>query len=166
MTSSLLAFALVAMSQLAPGRDHTELATAIVDAVEDGSPFFRNDPDRTRTLSLALAVAFRESTFRNDAIGDDGRSHCAFQIHLPGKTRTSEGWTGDDLRADVTKCVTVAFRMLRQSIRVDREHPIAFYARGPRYQSERARSISRDRVALAKRIHAAATAALAKEDGS
>ncbi len=39
--------------------------------------------------------------------------------------------------------------MLRDSRRMDPKNPIAFYARGPKYKSEEAQRISRDRMALA-----------------
>jgi hypothetical protein len=163
---SVLSFVLAAANILAPGRDHSELGTAIAAALDESAPFFADDADRTKSAALAVAIAFRESSLNNDAIGDHGRSHCAFQIHLPGKSKTAEGWTGEDLRADVNRCVSVAFRMLRESIHVDRQHPVAFYARGPRRKTEEARRISRDRVALARRIHAVATAALAAESST
>lgn len=163
---NILPYVLRAMSLAAPERDHTELATAIADRVEAEAPLFKGDTDKERTVDIMLAVSFRESTHRNDAVGDHGQSFCAFQIHLPGGAKTSEGWTGDDLRSDANRCVAVAFRMLRQSIRIDADHPLAFYARGPRYRTEEARRLSRDRVALARRIRAATLAALAAESSS
>lgn len=164
--TSVLPLVLVAMGHLDPAHDHTPLGTAIANAVDAGQPLFADDATKTRTASLAVAIAFRESSLRNDAVGDHGLSHCAFQIHLPGDAKTAEGWTGEDLRADPNRCVTVAFRMLRQSIRIDRENPLAFYARGPGWKTEAARRLSRDRVALARRIHATALAAIAKDSSS
>lgn len=161
---SVLPFVLAVANIVAPGRDHSELAGAIADAIDESAPFFAADASKTKSAAFAVAIAFRESSLTNDVLGDHGQSACAYQIHLPGKATTTEGWTKDDLRADASKCVTVAFRMIRQSIRIDREHPVAFYARGPGWRSETARRLSNDRVALARRLHAAALVALAKEE--
>lgn len=138
-----LAWILAAMALLAPGRDHTELATAIAERVDADRPLFKDDDDRHRTAALLVAVAFRESSLRLDAVGDHGRSFCAFQIHV------SSGGTRD-LLTDADACVGHAVEMIRQSIRIDPSHPLAFYARGPRWRSAEARRISDDRVALAK----------------
>lgn len=164
--ATILPFVLLAMSTVAPERDHTELGTAIATVIDEQPPLFKDDASKTRTAAFAVAVAFRESSLRNGAVGDHGRSFCAYQIHLPGRTTTPEGWSGEDLLADVNHCVSVGFHMLRQSIRIDGEHPLAFFARGPAWRSDVARRLSRDRVALAKRIHAAAIAALAKASSS
>jgi len=145
MPSPLLAFVLTAMTSLAPGRDHFDLAQAITSEVEAGAPLFDRDEDRTRTASLVVAVAFRESTFRNDAIGDNNRSVCSMQIF--GGSR--------DLLTDPAKCIRTGLAMLRTSVRIDRLNPIAFYARGPRFTSETAKRISRDRMALADRVRTA-----------
>ena len=147
---TLLAFVMTAMAYLAPGRDHYELASAIAAELEEAAPLFANDDDRTKTAALIVAVAFRESTFRNDAVGDDGHSVCAFQIYDGPRT----------LLEDARACVRTGVGMLRVSARVDRLNPIAFYARGPRFATEQAKRISRDRVALAERVRTAATKAL------
>jgi hypothetical protein len=162
--TSILPLAMRAIALLDPAHDNTELADAIATIVDDHRPLLANDEDKSRTVALMVAVAYRESTFRNDAIGDRGESHCAYQIHLPGNAKTFEGWTGDDLRSDVNKCAAVAFRMLQQSVRVDRANPVAFYARGPNWRSEAAQRISRDRVALSKRLLAEAIAALSGDE--
>jgi len=161
--STVLPFVLAAMNSIAPARDHAELGNAIAVVVDDHRALIPGDDDKTQTAALLVAVAYRESTLSNDAIGDNGTSHCAFQINLPGTARTIEGWSGSDLRSDPSKCVGVAFRMLVQSARIDPRAPIAFYARGPRWKGDVAQRISRDRVALSRRIHADALVALAKE---
>jgi len=119
------------MVGLAPGRDVNELAWAVaVNA-------------RSETEAAVLtAVAFRESSLRNDVTGDGGHSVCAMQIYDGPKT----------LLEDPIACVARGAKMLRASRRVDPENPIAFYARGPRWRSEEAKRISRDRMALAKRL--------------
>lgn len=135
-------FVLMAMGALAPDRDHSDLADAITTVVESERPLFASDEDHLRTASLMVAIAFRESSFRNDAVGDHGRSVCAFQIH----------GGSHELLEDPVACVKVAFRMLRESVHIDRENPVAFYCRGPRYQSDEARRLSRDRMRLARRL--------------
>ncbi len=117
------------MGLLAPGRDHSELASAIANVATSETE-----------AAVLTAVAFRESTFTNGAVGDSGHSVCAFQIYDGPKS----------LLDDPTACVQRAAVMLRQSLRADPENPVAFYARGPRYKTEEARRISRDRMALAK----------------
>jgi len=121
---------------------HGALATAItIVSLEDG-PLFANDPDLERTAALLVAVAFRESSLTTSITGDGGRSVCAMQIYDGAKT----------LNDDPIACVRTGYRMLKTSIRVDRTNPVAFYARGPRFASEEARRISRDRMALARSL--------------
>lgn len=155
--STLFAWVLAASSVLAPQRTHDRLAAAITSRAEAEAPLFKDDDDRKRTTALLVAMAFRESSLRESAVGDHvgGKptSFCAFQLHLPGGTKSAEGWTGEDLANDPEKCVTAALRLLRASIRACPKHPIAWYASGPAgCDSERAQRISRDRMALAQRL--------------
>ncbi len=120
------------MSGLAPDVDHYALAWAIASQVHGAAE-----------AALVTAIAFRESTFDNAAIGDHGRSFCALQIHA------SSGGTVA-LTEDVGACVAAGLAILRQSVRVDRAHPVAFYARGPRWEGLEARRLSDDRVRIAK----------------
>lgn len=162
-----LFFTLLAMfTKLVPSEDpiarHGLLATATATALLLEEPLYANDDDRTKTAALVAAVEFRESTFRHDARGDcdkrdvngkcitPARSFCAMQIH------DSAGGTAA-LIDDPVLCVRTGIRLLRQSIRADRAHPIAFYARGPRgleggSAREEAVRISDDRVAISKRL--------------
>ncbi len=57
-----------------------------------------------------------------------------------------------ELLTDPIACVAKGAVMLRESRRIDPSNPIAFYARGPRYESDEARRISRDRMAIAARL--------------
>lgn len=140
---------LVMMMKLVPTDQpiyrHGYLALATVTALLEEEPLYANDDDRTKTAALVVAVEFRESSLKHDAIGDGGHSYCAMQIH------DSSGG-GEALIDDPVACVKKGIRMLRQSIRIDRAHPVAFYARGPRYQSDKAKSISDDRVRLAAKL--------------
>lgn len=77
------------------------------------------------------------------------------QINLPNGARTEEGWTGEDLVEDPVKCVTVGFRMLRNSMRMCPSHPVAFYAEGVDKRacsSARAQRISNDRMFIAQKL--------------
>ncbi len=155
--TTLLAWVLAASTTLVPGRSHDDLASAIATRVEAEQPLFKGDTDRLKTASLLLAISFRESTLRADAVGDmkhgKATSFCAFQINLPFGKKTAEGWTGDDLVQDPDKCVTAAMHMIRVSMKICPEHPLAFYAEGPRgCTSKRAQAISRDRLAIAQRL--------------
>ncbi|MBS2013660.1 MAG: hypothetical protein JST00_12270 [Deltaproteobacteria bacterium] len=155
--SMLFTWALAAAATLAPQRTHDRLATAITSRVEAEAPLFKGDDDRKRTTALLVAMAFRESSLREDAVGDHvaGRptSFCAFQIHLPFGAKSAEGWTGEELASDPSKCVATAMRLLRASMRACPKHPLAWYAAGPSgCESERAQRISRDRLALAQRL--------------
>jgi hypothetical protein len=155
MSSTLLSWVLAASSTLAPGRTHDALAEAIVARVEAEAPLFRGDVDRKKTAGLLVAMAFRESSLRANAVGDKrgGKptSFCAFQINLPWGHKTAEGWTGEDLLDDPQKCVTTALHMVRTSMQVCPDHPLAWYAEGPSgCKSARAQRISRDRLAVGK----------------
>jgi len=148
---TLLAFTLAAMGVLAPQRDHTVLATAIAARVDAELPLFADDEDKRRTAAWLVAVAYRESSLRLDAVGDRGRSFCAFQIHA------SSGGT-KALLTDADACVGTAFAMLRTSARLCKSFPLAWYAHGGNAAaacaSPRAQRLSRDRMNLARRIAA------------
>lgn len=155
--SALFTWVLAASSLLAPTRQHDHLAQAITTRVEAEEPLFKGDDDRRRTSALLVAIAFRESSLRADAVGDHvaGKptSFCAFQMHLPWGRTTAEGWTGAELLEDPVKCVTAAMRMLRVSMKVCPSSPLAWYAAGPAgCESPRAQRISRDRMAIAQRL--------------
>lgn len=155
MPTPLLSWVLAASSSLAPGRAHDALAEAIVARVEAEAPLFRGDEDRKRTAGLLVAMAFRESSLRANAVGDKvaGKptSFCAFQIHLPYGHKTAEGWSGAELLDDPQKCVATAMHMVRTSMRVCPEHPLAWYAEGPQgCTSARGQRISQDRLAVGK----------------
>ncbi len=129
------------MSSLAPGRDHAANATAIASVILAERPLFADDEDRRKTAAFVVAIAFRESSFHNDAKSKTN-DHCLLQVN--GRP---------DLAEDPAKCVRVAMSMLRESFRMCPEHPLSFYAEGPRgCTSERAKRISNDRLALAKRL--------------
>lgn len=155
--SILLAWVVAASALLAPARSHDPLAEAIAAGAEAEAPLFKGDDDRRKTSALLVAIAFRESSLRADAVGDHvaGKptSFCAFQIHLPFGARTADGWTGAELVEDPQRCVTAAIRMLRASMQICPAFPLASYASGPAgCENARAQRISRDRLAIAQRL--------------
>ena len=155
--SALMAWVLAASSLLAPARQHDVLASAIASRAEAEAPLFKGDEDRHRTTALLVAIAFRESSLNEAAVGDHqaGKptSFCAFQIHLPWGAKTAEGWTGPELLEDPEKCVTAALHLLRDSMRACPSSPLASYAEGPAgCESARAQRISRDRLGIAQRL--------------
>lgn len=146
---SLYWFVLALCASLSPHSQpilrHGALATSITTVLHDEGALFAGDADLHRSAAFMVAVAFRESSLDTRATGDHGKSFGAFQLHA-----SSGG--AESLLDDPQAQALVAHRMMRQSMRVDRAHPIAFYARGPRWQSLEAQRISNDRMALAKRL--------------
>lgn len=117
------------------------LARAIVDVVAERGPLFKGEDGERRTLALMVAVAYRESTFKADAIGDHGRSVCAFQILHGARS----------LLTDVRACTDAGYTQLAASVRACPGHPVAPYARGT-CESEDGRRISADRMRVARSL--------------
>lgn len=157
MTDILTAFALAAMSSLAPQRPHDVLAKAVVDRVDAEAALFADDPDKKKTAALMVAILFREGSLglrvEGDRVNGVPTSWCTAQINMSAGGKTREGWSGPDLRDDPAKCVAVSMRLLRDSIRWCPAFPVAIYASGPRgCSSPHAQRISRDREALAAKL--------------
>jgi hypothetical protein len=131
METSLLPIVLAWMATLAPNHDSASLALAITQEAQSKGE-----------AAALVATAFYESSFRADAVGDSGKSVCAFQIHRGSP----------DLLDDVAECTHMGATMLRHSAEVDPKHPFAWYVRGPRWQSETARKMSDLRVRLVKKL--------------
>jgi hypothetical protein len=146
---TVLPFVLAAMQSLSPLADHSVLGTAIAARVDAESPLFADDVDRRKTAAWLVAIAYRESSFKLDAVGDKGQSLCAFQVG-----RSSGGTAA--MLTDADACVGAAFPMLRTSMRLCRAFPLAWYAAGGdaarACAAPRAQRISRDRSALAARL--------------
>jgi len=151
VTSLLL---LLTMLKILPARGEADIRArwALADAIASAT----HEPDEQNVL---VAVALRESNFAPAAKGDfhggKATSFCAFQLHLPNGSRTAEGWSGEDVSTDVTKCTQAALRRVRDSQRacsfLPKEERLAVYARG-RCDSDDGKRLSRDRMALAKRV--------------
>lgn len=148
----LFVWILAAMNLLAGGRDHTRLAMAMAVVVDEEAPLFKDDVDefglktKRRTAATVVAIAFRESGFKADALGDGGTSFCAMQV--------SNGAGGSSaLLTNPIECVRAAFRVLRWSARGCPSFPIALYAAGTRgCEDARAQRISRDRMRIAANL--------------
>jgi hypothetical protein len=116
---------------------YTELATAAATVAFDpaNKPIFSGKKGRGKTAALLITISWLESAFHNrvttqrgseSARSDHGRSWCAGQI-LIGKDGVTkgkgghlarlipEGWSGPELEADPTKCLTVVYRFARMS---------------------------------------------------
>lgn len=135
---------MVWMSSLAPSREHVAMATAIASVVLDEPPLFRDDASRLKTAALMVSVAYREGSFKADAIGDHGHALCTFQL-----------WnTSRDVLEDQELCARIAMARLRESIRAcGAGNELGIYAAGPLgCSSETAKRISRDRMAIAHRL--------------
>lgn len=124
---------------------YEEIANTLISVVYDPQepPIFSGKYGRARTLALILSVAYFESGFRKDvdlgigplARGDSGRSWCMMQIMLGkpeanGNSRTrillnghaykmtsnpNEGWGGNELVTDRTKCFRIGLNLIRKS---------------------------------------------------
>lgn len=141
----ILIFTILAwMNLLAPGRQHGEMATAIASVIIEDAPLFRDDESKLRTAAFVVAVGFRESSLRNDAIGDHGRALCMFQL-----------WdTSRDVLTNPELCARIAMQRMRESIRAcGTGNELGLYAVGPKgCASEHAKRISRDRMGIARRL--------------
>lgn len=151
-----------------------DVAEALVDGAISNTLAETDNAIRT-TLSMGVSITWMEGKNLLNIKGDGGESYCFAQINLPHGARTSEGWTGDDLLADASKCATVMYRLIKTSVRAQ-SHPgeceLCVYARGPNWRDKcihheegraiegrclegetpYARTLSDNRVALAHRL--------------
>jgi len=136
----LYAWILAACALLAPSRDASAFAAALAPVVEAQAPLYRDDDSRTKTAALMVAIAFRESSFRPDALGDSGHSYGYFQIWGVPRETPAE----DQAR--------IALGMVRESMRAcGKDNPLGIYSAGPNgCVMPIAKRISADRAALAK----------------
>ncbi len=130
---TLLEFILAAMGALAPHRDHAALAGAIDHVIETEGCLVKGADCERRSAALATFVAYRESGFDLGAIGDKGRSLCAFQVQS----------TDRSLLTDARACALEGYRRLRESL-VACRGSIAAYAAGT-CSSARGKRIDIDR---------------------
>lgn len=138
---------------------YEQTATAIAEAAQD-SPVFMGEKGASRTAALLVAVAWHESRFDQQALGDctagkpKTRTACAswglFQMNKHNFVVPGEFALGDPAIAS-----REALRMVRISFRVCRGRPLdeqlAWYAAGNR-GCDRGLRESRNRMGLAKTI--------------
>lgn len=116
--------ALMALMQpRAPWRDsYAATAAAIATIVEAERPMFEGPRGRERTAALLVSLAWFESTFQPDALGDKGKAHGLYQVHGHGEL------------ADPVEATRVALSLVRMSFVLCRARPIeerlAWYAQG------------------------------------
>lgn len=118
----MIPWVLAAMLQLQPSApwlaSYTETARGIAEGAE-AEPVFAGDV--RRTIALDIAVAWFESRFRPDAVGDHGAAHGLYQVHAP-------------LAATVKQQTIEANRMMRASFKVCSRRPLlerlGWYASG------------------------------------
>lgn len=126
---------------LAPQRDATRLAEAIDRNLT--TPLFVGDETRVRSAALLTAIAFRESSLNEKAVGDHGKALCAFQL-----------WAVPEANDDIDLCVSVAIERIRESMKLcPRGNELCLYAAGPRgltTAADKTRRITSDRFNLAK----------------
>ena len=120
------------------------LAEAIALQVEAQGPLRTGDVDGTFSSLVSVVTVRHETNFRAGTRGDHGSSFCFFQLNL-GRGKTREGWTGEDLEADVTKCATAGYRALRESFVACPSAPLAVYVSG-HCESVAGRAISKRRM--------------------
>lgn len=146
----MLAWILVLMVALQPEAPwiatYTGTARAIAEAAER-EPIFDGDDGPERTAALLVALAWFESRFQADAIGDASQSFGLYQIsrvHAPALELVEP--------IDAT---THALRLLRQSMAICAKRPMVerlgwYAAGGP--GCDHAHDKSRHRMQLAQRL--------------
>ena len=134
-----------------------DLASVVLDPEE--APLFKGPDARARTGAVLLGISRFESGDWNLVVdrgigkmgrGDHGDSWCLMQIYLPeGHRTTAEGWTGEDLVEDRTKCFRAALHIVRASFGECRanavEERLASYTGGT-CTGDLARKLSRNRM--------------------
>lgn len=142
--TALAAFVAFATAVLAPSRDTSVARDAIVRVASEEAPLFEDDGERLKTGAWLVAIAYRESSLRNDAVGDNGRARCLFQL-----------WAAPtEVLTDAELCTRIAMARLRESARAcGKKNLLGVFAAGPHgCTSEAAKRISNDRLWLARRL--------------
>ena len=118
-------------------------------------PLFAGPNGRTQTALLMLSIASYESSYRKTVDdgatqGDHGHSFCLMQIRV-GAGVTREGWSGDDLIAERTRCFRAALHILHGSFNVCHTLPVedrmSAYATGRCFENA---TVSRSRIGRAR----------------
>lgn len=126
-TKALIAWVLAAMTQAQPpaktpwADTYATTAEALATVAEE-EPLFDGKDGARRTASWFVSVAWFESTFKPDAVGDKGQSVCLFQIGV--SNLKGLGVTKNELLTDVAACTRAARRMMKASIGVCSKRPL------------------------------------------
>lgn len=121
----LTAWTLAAMVKLqpeAPWRGTYDETAQVISRVAADSPLFTGDDGPRKTAALLVSVAWFESTFKPDALGDKGKSVCLFQIHE--SNHKSLGVTRDELLTNRETCVRTGRKLMQISFGVCRDRPV------------------------------------------
>ena len=113
MTKWIL-FLMLLLEPKSPHRATFDATAAAIAKVAADSPLFAGPLGADRTAALMVSVAWFESRFQPDAVGDGKHSYCAFQIN--DSNFKALGVTKDDLQRDVLACARAAREMMRRSI--------------------------------------------------
>lgn len=101
-----------------------EFATAVAQEVME-NPLSK---DVRFDALVYIEMAWQESVYKEDAVGDYGDARCSLQVHVLGKSL--DGWTPEEVSSDMYKCVHTAAHIMRYSFRICPKHPLAPYASG------------------------------------
>jgi membrane-bound lytic murein transglycosylase MltF len=147
MTDWILAL-MFALQPEAPWTDsYLETAQAIADVSERDS-LFKGDDGPRRTAALLVSLAWFESRYDQEAIGDHGRSCGIHQV----QPRTSQRYTCEELQ-DPAVSAKEAIRLIRISMRICHslapEERLSWYTSG---SCNRGARESRNRLNLAARL--------------
>lgn len=130
-TKWVLALMLLVQPKAPWSATYEKTAEAIARVSLD-KPLFAGKSGPAETAVVLVATAWFESTFKPDAVGDQGRSFCLFQIERTNHKQL--GVTKEQLLADPYACTLAAREMMRISFNVckgrPREELLGHYASG------------------------------------
>lgn len=118
----VLTTVLMMMAAIAPDAENTNDARAIASEIA------RVAVD-SHEAAIMVVVAWRESAFRSNAVGDGGLARCAYQLHNAPRS----------VLTDLRQCTELAAERIRASAAKCRSAPLAAFASGT---CERGRKLS------------------------
>lgn len=133
---------------LAASHDAKPCPVSVADAiaaVSTEAPLFAGPEGARRTAALLVVVAWRESSYRLDVLGDGGKAHGLYQLH------ELRGAKWESLRTDPLGQTRLARYWLHASMARCPEHPLALYASGKCMRV----GVAESRLSEAKRVFAA-----------
>jgi hypothetical protein len=157
----IMALMLAAQPDAPWKRSYRETAAAIAAVVESSAPLFEaangeSEADaQKKTAALLVAIAWAESRFNAQAIGDSGKSVGLYQL-FETNVPTPEGFQRTDILGHPDNATRVAYRMLRYSLEFCAKFPslnrLGAYTGGT-CTGERAVWASQYRMKLAMRLY-------------